>query len=71
MTILFIFISRCYSYIGETGGAKQDLSIGTGCKHKGIVIHEFMHALGFYHEQSRYDRDQYVRIDFSNILTGN
>ena len=61
---------RCYSYVGEIGGRSQDVSIGQGCEYKGIVIHELMHALGFYHEQSRFDRDQYVRIDFSNIQAG-
>uniref|UniRef100_A0A3Q4HFI8 Metalloendopeptidase n=1 Tax=Neolamprologus brichardi TaxID=32507 RepID=A0A3Q4HFI8_NEOBR len=40
------------------------------CGYIGIVEHEFLHALGFYHEQSRYDRDDYVTINFENILEG-
>jgi len=59
----------CWSYIGRTGSAQQ-LSIGSGCQYKGIVIHEFMHALGFYHEQSRLDRDDYIIIDLTKIRTG-
>jgi len=59
----------CYSYIGDINRGAQSVSIGFGCEYKGIVIHEFMHALGFYHEQSRRDRDQYITIDFSNIPT--
>lgn len=48
----------------------QNLSIGLGCDHKAIIEHEILHALGFYHEQSRTDRDDYVTIWWDEILSG-
>ncbi|KAM9316389.1 meprin A subunit alpha [Gastrophryne carolinensis] len=59
----------CWSYVGDFGTG-QDLSIGSGCDHKAIVEHELLHALGFYHEQSRTDRDDYVEIWWNEITDG-
>ncbi|KAM8868894.1 meprin A subunit beta-like [Spinachia spinachia] len=64
-------LNGCFSYIGrnsEPGG--QNLSIGTFCDQIAIVEHEFLHAFGFLHEQSRYDRDDHVTILFENIQAG-
>ena len=61
--------SGCWSVVGRSGSG-QPLSIGNGCANTVIVLHEFMHAAGFYHEQSRTDRDTYVRINFENIQPG-
>ncbi|XP_070707463.1 high choriolytic enzyme 1-like isoform X1 [Pempheris klunzingeri] len=57
----------CFSALGRTGG-RQVLSLNRqGCLHYGIVQHEINHALGFQHEQTRSDRDRYVRINWQNI----
>lgn len=57
----------CYSYVGNIKRYGQRLSLGKGCLHHGVILHEFVHALGFYHEQSRRDRDNYVTIHTENI----
>lgn len=63
--------SGCWSSVGRIGG-RQDLNLQVpGCAtKKGTVIHELMHAVGFLHEQSRYERDEYVNIQWQNIISG-
>ncbi|XP_063298115.1 hatching enzyme 1.2-like isoform X2 [Pelobates fuscus] len=57
----------CWSNYGRIGG-KQTVSLNKdGCLASGAIQHEMMHALGFYHEQSRSDRDIYVDIIWKNI----
>lgn len=64
-----LFTCRCHSKIGRQNG-EQIVSIGQGCTTKSTVMHELMHAIGFFHENSRYDRDQFVKVLWWNIKQG-
>jgi hypothetical protein len=63
--IVFEERDGCWSFVGMQGG-RQVISIGAGCG-LGAAIHEIGHAAGLWHEQSREDRDQFVRIIWANI----
>lgn len=60
--------SSCASYVGFQGGA-QSLYFGRVCN-VGNLCHELMHALGLHHEHTRPDRDQYVTIQWDNVVPG-
>jgi len=68
--IEIISAGGCWSYVGKIGGRQQLSLARNGCVYEYIVIHELMHAVGFFHEQSRYDRDNYVTINWDNICCG-
>ena len=55
----------CMSYLGRVGGL-QPIYLADGC-HDHEIMHEVMHALGFIHEQSRPDRDQYIKVNWNEI----
>lgn len=58
---------KCYSNVGRSRGEQKVSLSKAGCIWKPTVIHEFMHAAGFWHEQSRQDRDKYIGVALQNV----
>jgi len=60
----------CTSAVGMVSKSAHDISFSPSCWNKGTAIHETLHALGFWHEHSRPDRDDHVAILYDNISRG-
>ncbi|XP_067928524.1 bone morphogenetic protein 1-like [Watersipora subatra] len=72
-TDYIVFTERpcgCCSYVGKSGEGRQDVSIGKNCDKFGIVVHELGHVVGFWHEHTRPDRDEYIDIIMENVMIG-
>ncbi|KAE8606505.1 hypothetical protein XENTR_v10010761 [Xenopus tropicalis] len=64
-------LDGCWSYIGYYGGSQAVSLLKGFCAYNGGVQHELNHALGFYHEHNRSDRDDYVTIMYQYISPEN
>lgn len=75
--ITFNLSSVCSSSIGRAPGdselgnaalpGEQIIRLSAGCVNRGVVQHEVAHALGVHHEQTRKDRDSFVRVNWGNV----
>jgi hypothetical protein len=65
--INFVSGDGCASFVGKVGG-QQEITIGS-CS-VGSIAHEMIHAAGMFHEQSREDRDNFIRVLTQNITAG-
>ena len=59
----------CAATLGRDRYGTSVMHLSSECGRTGIM-HEFMHALGIWHEQARDDRDQYVTVRADNIMQG-
>jgi hypothetical protein len=66
--VAFVPGNSCSSFVGRTG-SRQPINLASGCD-TGTVIHEIGHAVGLWHEQSRSDRDNHVRVLLANVARG-
>ena len=79
--VLYTYISfeipplsySCRSFIGRLAiyHQPQGITLGANCVILSTVIHEIGHAIGFYHEHTRHDRDKYIRVFRENVISPN
>uniref|UniRef100_A0A915HN05 Metalloendopeptidase n=1 Tax=Romanomermis culicivorax TaxID=13658 RepID=A0A915HN05_ROMCU len=69
--IVFTDVDGCASNVGRNPIEDvQFVSLASECIRLGVIAHEVAHALGFWHEQSRPDRDSFVSVKWGNIEQG-
>ncbi|CAG5116950.1 unnamed protein product [Candidula unifasciata] len=57
----------CSSVIGLDFTGPQVSTFAPACVIKGLLLHELLHTLGIYHEQDRFDRDDYISMNATNL----
>lgn len=60
----------CSAHLGRNKTSHTQINLGKGCVIHRTILHEVMHALGLFHEQSRHDAANYVHINKARINIG-
>jgi hypothetical protein len=63
-------MTGCYSFVGRLGGAQVISLERNACFQYGLVAHELLHAIGLEHQHSAANRDDYIRINLTNVEEG-
>lgn len=60
--------------MGKIGGVQtiklKPNTVENGCFRLYTIVHEFIHAFGFHHMQSSYNRDLFLQVIWENITPG-
>lgn len=54
--------------VGKVGGRQLLTLASYKCFAFSTIVHELGHVIGFYHEVSRPDRDQYITVHTENVM---
>nr|CCW36842.1 Ast4 protein [Schmidtea mediterranea] len=60
----------CSANVGYNKNYPLSITLPDPCVNRRNVKHEFTHLLGFMHEHTRPDRDQFLKIEFGNVHSG-
>lgn len=60
----------CWSSVGKQNAGQAINLQRPKCIKHGSIVHELMHAVGFHHQHSTYNRDNYIKVAWENIKAG-